>query len=403
MKYELYCKRCGHPIGGFGEWFAMGQKCGCGSSWVEARYPEADWDRLLEGSREDLYRYLDFLPLEKEEAAVSLGEGSVPIERWPHLERAAQEQGVRCEVWAVRNDLNGGTGTFKDIGASLAASVLKEHGVEDYCICSTGNAALAFATYLAQAGIRLTEFAPSYMEPELTEAIRRMGQQVRLSAGGYGQAKAEAAAFSSQNGVLMSLGNLDPLRVESKRTLVFESLRQMGGLPTVYVQAVAGGTGPIAFEKGVRDARNLQPGLAMPRMVLAQQNECDPMVCSWERAMRTGFAPGWEEDYLALKNTRTRVHILSAADPGNYPILAPMVKESGGAFVRVEEQDLARYGRQVMQERGWLMGPASAVCYGGFVEALQKGLLHNGDRVLLNLGEGCRHADWFRKEVEDED
>ena len=42
-----------------------------------------------------------------------------------------------------------------------------------------------------------------------------------------------------------------------------------------------------------------------------------------------------------------------------------------------------------------MFGPASAVCIAGFFEALKKGLLNNGETVLLNVGEGVRRAPDF--------
>ena len=76
------------------------------------------------------------------------------------------------------------------------------------------------------------------------------------------------------------------------------------------------------------------------------------------------------------------------------------MKRTGGMFIRVKEAELPEYGRRMLHEQNVLMGPASMVCYAGFFEALQKGAIHNGDKVLLNTGEGCNRSQWFKKEVE---
>ena len=193
MKYQLRCKKCGKVIKDFATWFQQDQQCDCGSGYAEVEYmglPPFPPQGEVSESFQDYY--FDFLPLDRHESVVSLGEGMVAIERWPHLEAAAKEQGVDCEVYVCRNDQNRGSGTFKDISAALAASVLKEQGVKDYCLASTGNAGVAFATYLAKAGIRFTQFAPSFMDAASAEAIRRAGQSLVVSVGGYGDAKAEA-------------------------------------------------------------------------------------------------------------------------------------------------------------------------------------------------------------------
>lgn len=405
MKYKLVCKKCGHEIDSFATWFKDDQKCcKCGSGYAEVQYPEADYSKLKEltkGEAENFYKYFDFLPIEHRENVVTCGEGAIPMERWEHMEKCAKDKyGIDCKVWMYRNDLNGGTGTFKDVSASLAASAMKENGIKEYCLASTGNAGLAYATYLAKAGVKFTCFSPSFVDPKTIERMRATGQNIVVSKGNYGDAKAEAANYHKENKVLMSPGNIDPLRVDSKRTIVFECLRQIGYVPSVYMQAVAGGTSPIALYKGVKEIQPTFPEVKMPRMLLVQQDECDPMVNAWEWATENNFPEGFENHYEAKKNVKTRIGILTAANPGNYPIVAPMVKESKGTFLRVKEAELPSYGKQMKEQTGVLMGPASLVCYAGFYRALEKGLIKNGDSVLLNCGEGTKCSQWFVDEVE---
>lgn len=405
MKYKIICKKCGETIGTFDEWFAHDQKCPhCGSNYAEVVYPEADYSRLPEyfkGEVKSHFQYFDYLPLENRDSIVTSDEGAIPMERWEHMEREAKEKyGIDCKVYMYRNDLNGGTHSFKDVSGSLAASVMKEHGVKEYCLASTGNAGTAYAHYLAKAGIKFTCFSPSWVDEETNNSIRREGQTLVVSKGSYGDAKAEVAKYHEENHVMMSAGNTDPIRVESKRTIVFECMRQLGQLPTVYMQAVAGGTAPIALEKGYRDVRSTFPELRMPRMILVQQDECDPMVTAWEWAREHNFPVGFENKYEAKKDCNTRIGILTAANPGNYPIVAPLVRNSGGDFVRVEEAKLPQYGVQMRRETGVLMGPASMVCYAGFYKALEEGLIKHNDVVLLNAGEGTLRSKWFVDEVE---
>ena len=404
MKYQLRCKKCGKVISDFATWFKQDQQCECGSGYAEVEYAEAKpfhFDVPANRSYQDYY--FDLLPIEKRENIVSFGEGLIPMERWDNLKAYARQHGIDCKVYVYRNDLNQGSGSFKDISASLAATVLKEHGIKEYCLASTGNAGVAFATYLAKANITFTEFAPNCIDPATVEAIKKVGQPVVISEGGYGDAKAEAAAYHKEKHVLISGGNTDPLRIESKRLLAHECLRQIGELPTVYMQAVAGGTSPLALAKGISDLKRcgmVEENRPLPRMLLVQQDECDPMVTAWEKATAAGFPEGWEKQYEAKKNIKTRIGILTAANPGNYQLVAPLVKNSGGTFIRVAEAELPKYGKEMLQSCGVLMGPASMVCYAGFFQAVERGLIKSGDTVLLNTGEGCDRAGWFKELVE---
>ncbi len=403
-KYKLICTQCGQETEDFATWFKMNQQCTCGCKRADVVY-HADYRKILDLTTpdhkpENLYHYFDYLPLMNKENIVSFGEGAIPIEKWDFLAQYAKKNyGIDCRVMVYRNDLNGGTNTFKDIAASLAASVFKENGVKEFCVASTGNTATAYSRYLAAAGIHFTVFLPNDVCPDTVNAIRLYGQEAVISEGNYGTAKQEAAEYHQRTHVLMSAGNIDPIRVEAKKTMVFEYLRQLGQMPDVYIQAVAGGTGPIALDKGVRDMQTTFPDIKLPRMLLVQQDTCDPMVQGWNNAKAQGFPEGFEKEYPVIEDPKTFVSILSTGNPGMFPIIAPIVQKSGGTFLQVKERELPQYGKIVKTERGIYLGPASIVCFAGFYKALEEGEIKNGELVLLNTGEGADRATFFKEMI----
>ena len=282
----------------------------------------------------------------------------------------------------------------------MAAGIMKENGIKEYCIASTGNTATAFSKYLAMAGIRLNVFVPNCVCQDTVEEIQSYGQNLVISEGDYGAAKKEAAEYKKAHHLLISGGNIDPIRVEAKKTMVFEFLRQMGKMPDVYVQAVSGGTGPIAVDKGVREIKDVFPDARLPRMILVQQDTCDPMVQGWENAEKAGFPEGYEKNFPSIPNPQTMVSILSTGTPGMFPIVAPIVRKSGGGFVRVKESELVDYAKIAHRERNVMLGPAAAVCFAGFYQALAEGKIKDGETVLINTGEGAARAKDFAAAVE---
>jgi threonine synthase len=415
---------------------------------------------LTPGPVDSFWYYSDFLPTVDRDRVVSFGEGTPPLERWSWLEqRAEREFGVRCQVAVARNDLNGGTHTFKDVAASMAASLFRQHGVDHFVVASTGNIATAYATYLARAGVQLTAFVPDGNNQASVEAIRQIGQDVVVVDGSYADAKQAAAEAAAEHGWLISAGNIDPIRVESKRTMVFEFFRQLGRMPDVYVQAVSGGTGPIAVDKAVREltphwdeisqaivrptttgasanddhglvgdpgqvrhlgtdtpsrdgstlaadrsllraAQTAAPtDLHLPRIILTQLDTCDPMVQGWETALASGFPDGWEQHYPVIDQPQTMVTTLATGNPGMFPILAPIVRRSGGTYLRTREGEVLAEARRVYQARRLVLGPASIVCLLGFIAALAAGQIHDGDLVVLNTGEGVDRAPDFAAQV----
>ena len=398
-KYRLRCTECGAVITDFKAWFEHGQscpECHCKQAEIEYTADYAKLPELFKGKPESFWHYFDFLPLMDKENIVSCGEGAIPLERWEFLEQFASDNGISdCKIYVYRNDLNGGTNTFKDIAASMAASIFKENGVKRYCIASTGNTATAYGKYLAMAGISAAIFMPDNAVHSSIAEIASYGQKVYHVAGDYSDAKAVAAAYAQKYGIPTSAGNIDPIRVESKRTMVFEWLRQLGTMPDVYVQAVSGGTGPLALDKAYRELEPHMPGLKYPRPILIQTDQCDPMVQGWEKAVRLGFPEGFEKDFPVIKNPQTMVSILGTGNPGTYPKIARIMRQRNGSFLRVEESRLADVARLVAFEQKTHVGPASAVCIAGVMKAIAQKEIKEGQTVLVNMGEGIKRAPWF--------
>lgn len=399
MKYYLKCKKCGKVIPNFKEWFAMDQVCSCGSNYVEVTY-NSDYNSLKElckcNNLHNFFHYFDFLPINSKDNIVTCDEGTIPIERWSYLENIASEKyGINCKVFVYRNDLNGGTQTFKDVAAAMAASIFKENDIHEYCLASTGNTATAYSKYLHKAGIKFNVFVPNCVCEDTVEEIKSYHQNIVISEGDYADAKKMAADFHKNNHVLISMGNFDPIRVEAKKTMVFEFMRQLGTIPDVYIQAVSGGTGPIAVDKGVRDLAPHYKDIKLPKMLLVQQDTCDPMVQGWERAEKNLFPEGFEKDYPIIEKPQTKVSILSTGNPGMFPIVAPIVKKSGGTFLRVKEDDLVKIASIAKNEQHVELGPASAVCLAGFYKALDKKQIENNSSILINIGEGAKRAKKF--------
>lgn len=405
-KYYLKCVKCGHETPTFSVWFKQNQTCPkCGSKHSEVYY-NTDYSHLntlIKSKPKSFWNYMDYLPLENEQNQISCGEGAIPIEHWQFLsDYAKRVYHIDCKVYVYRNDLNQGTQTFKDVAASLAASLFKENGIQQYTAASTGNTATAFSKYLALAGVNFTVFVPQNINRDSEVEMISYGQQVIRCGGDYSFAKKLAAEYASKYHILISAGNIDPIRVEAKKTMVFEFMRQMGKMPDIYFQAVSGGTGPIAIDKGVREIQSYYPEVKLPKMILIQQDYCNPMVSAWENAKIKGFPKGYEQDYPVIDNPKTEVSILSTGNPGMYPVIAPIVRKSGGTFLTIKESDLPNFAKLIAYEKKIHLGPASLVCMAGFFKALQEHQIENGQTILINIGEGADRAKDFIQSIYEE-
>ncbi|MDF1551237.1 MAG: pyridoxal-phosphate dependent enzyme, partial [Bacteroidales bacterium] len=217
QKFYFVCRSCGTKINSFKEWFSNNQACpSCGKSNIDTIYStnkESIKKLISKDARpESLWHYFDFLPLNHRENIITEGEGVAPIERWGFLEDYAKRKyNLDLQIYINRNDKSFATGTFKDKGGALAASVLKEEGIKEYVVASTGNTATAFAHYLAMAGVSLSVFLPENALHDSVAHIGTYGQKVYSVKGDYAKAKKVATDYANKYNILMTGGNLDPL------------------------------------------------------------------------------------------------------------------------------------------------------------------------------------------------
>lgn len=404
-KFYFECRTCGHKIENFKEWFSANQKCiKCGDNKIKTVYntdKSKIKDLIAKGQQpENLFHYLDFLPLNNKENIISDGEGVAPIERWAFLEEYAKRKyNLSLEIFINRNDKSFATGTFKDKGGALAASVLKEEGVKEYVVVSTGNTATAFAHYMALAGISCSIFVPENSLPDSEAHIGTYGQKLFRVKGDYAYAKKVAADYANKYGLLITGGNLDPLRLEAKKTQVFEMLRVIGKTPDVYIQALSGGTGPFAVEKAFKDFEESGLFGNLPRFLLAQGDRCAPQAHAWAKAKKNNFPENYEKDYPIYDNPVTLIPTIATGNPGMYPLMAPLVRQSGGEIFEIKEEYAVDIARLVAYERVIKIGPASAAGLAGLFESLKRGYINDGETIFVNIGESAGRSLDFMKEV----
>ena len=400
-KFTLTCTECGQPHADIGRAIRETFTCrSCGSGFMKFRYPDhaRRIRALFEGCRGQpgtIWKYADLLPIERKSSILTAGEGDVAVHRWPGLEHVALRFGVDCRVYAHRNDNNNATGSFKDLAGSVVASALNEHGVREYAVASTGNVGVAFARYISDFQGVLYVFIPRDSADFKAAEISMFGQKVFRVDGFYEDAKRAAKAFSAARGIPLSDGMLDPLRIEAKKTMAYKWYDLLNDFPTVYVQALSGGTGPLGIVKGCRELREAGLITDEPRLLLVQSDRCAPMHSSYQRAREKGFPDGWQKDYQVLDAPCSSIPTLATGHPKLYPLLAEQVRAKDGDILAFPETAAETVARYVAFHYSVRIGPAAAVGIGGFFLGLASGNLRNGDVVVVNIGEGARRDPEF--------
>jgi threonine synthase len=358
-------------------------KCeSCGELWLDARYDydAVKWSASTLATRPStLWRYEELLPLTEPSARISLGEGWTPIIRAERLGDA-----LGHDFLFIKDERRNPTNSFKDRQGSVSVSVLRQYGIRECVLASTGNAAAAYAAYCGRAGIKLWIFLTSMVPAEKMRELALYGAEVIKVTGTYDQAKKVAADFAARRNLYFDRGARAVAGKESMKTLAFEIAEQLGLefaggerwiAPDWYIQAVSGGIGPLGVLKGFQELHRLNLIDKVPKLGIVQASGCAPMVQAFERGDRkaTPVIP------------ETLITVLATGDPGQaYVLLREAIQRYGGAMVSVDDGQAFRAMRRLARTEGFSVEPATAVAFAGVEKLLALGYIGKDETVLIN-------------------
>jgi threonine synthase len=218
-----------------------------------------------------MWRYREMLPIAADEEPVSLGEGATPL---IPLSNGA----------FVKDEAQNPTGSFKSRGMSAAVTVAKRLGVPSLVAPSAGNAGGALAAYGARAALQVRVYVPRDTPGLLVEEMQSYGADVVLVDGLIDDAGRIAAEYARESGAFNVATFREPYRVEGKKTMGYELVEQLGGVPGTIVYPTGGGTGLVAMWKAFDELEQLGwIDAKRPVMVAVQAEGCAPIVRAFDR------------------------------------------------------------------------------------------------------------------------
>jgi threonine synthase len=326
-----------------------------------------------------LWRYEELLPIATDDL-VTLGEGWTPLTR---AKRLGEE--LQLNHLFIKDERQSPTGSFKDRQGVMAINILKQQGLQEIVLASTGNKAAAYAAYCARAGIRLWIFLTSMVPNEKLRELALYGAEVIKITGTYDQAKQVAKDFAQRRRLYYDAGLSGIAGREGLKTIAYEIAEQLSrqaplpngkwATPDWYIQAVSGGIGPIAIYGGFQQL--LDAGLIerIPRLAVIQVEGCSPMVAGWEA----------HSEVAPAVTPRTRITVLSSGDPGRgYKMLRRIALEAGGTMLAVSDGEAFRAMRRLARVEGYSVEPAAAVAFAGLEKMVAEGIIHTDEYVVVN-------------------
>jgi threonine synthase len=362
----------------------------CGSLWREARY---NYDQIakeippsLAYRPFDLWRYRELLPIQSVIPEITLGEGGTPLIRAYNLGMM-----LGCPNLFIKDERQGPTISFKDRQAAITIMAMKEAGITEMVVASTGNVAISYSAYAARAGIKLWAILTSLVPSSKMREVAIYGTQVIKVTGSYDSAKQLAAEFAKQRDVYFDLGARSIPAIEAMKTIAYETAEQIPLLlglrkpenpiqwrePDWYIQAVSGGMGPLGVIKGFSEMQQMGWINRIPKIGMIQSEGCAPMVHAWT-ANADKASP--------VLNPCTHIETLATGDPGRtYTLLRDkMLAGSGGHIESATDEEAFRAMHLLAKMEGLSVEPAAAVAFAGVIKMVRSGKIRPDDVVVIN-------------------
>ena len=333
----------------------------------------------ISGRSSTLWRYREAIPVDDDALAVSLGEGMTPL---LPFDDAASEHYLKLDFISP-------TGSYKDRGASVLISKLRELGIREVVEDSSGNAGAAIAAYCARAGIGCTIYCPASASKGKLAQIAAYGASLKLIEGN--RAATTEAVLEAAETAYYASHNWNPFFLEGTKTVAFEIAEQLGWRAPDHVICPIG-FGSVYLGLFIGFGELCAGGVVekIPRLLGVQSAACAPIYAAYSENGK-------------IKRTPQAHETLAEGIAAEYPIRGEMIMEarrkSNGAFTIVSEEEIIS-GIKILAARGVYVEPTSAVIVKAFDRFVGEGIIRQGDTVVSILtGSGLKATDKLMKAV----
>ncbi len=326
-----------------------------------------------------MFAYRPFLPIKDKTIPPPLLVGNTPLY---DARRMAKASGVE-QIW-VKDDGRNPTASFKDRASAIAVMKAQELGAKVVTTASTGNAAAALAGLAASTGQTSVIFVPASAPPAKVAQLQAYGAKVLLVDGTYDDAFELCLEATHEFGWYCRNTGYNPYMAEGKKTVTYELYDQLeGALPTHIFVSVGDGCIIAGVYKGLRDLLGIGRLTELPQLMGVQAAGSAFLYDAWQNG----------EDVVTKRPiaAKTVADSISAGLPRDRVKAMTAVRETNGAFIKVEDDEILAAIPALAQGSGVFAEPAAAAAYAGVEKAAKEDLLPADARVaLLITGNGLK-------------
>ncbi|HEV2359789.1 MAG TPA: threonine synthase [bacterium] len=313
--------------------------------------------------------YRRFLPVADGTPVVTLREGDTPLLHAERLERR-----VPGTTIYLKNEGVNPTGSFKDRGMTLAITKAVEEGSRGVICASTGNTSASAAAYASRAGIQCFVVVPAggIALGKIVQALAHGARIVSIE-GSFDEAL-RLVREGAPRLRLTLVNSVNPYRIEGQKTGAFEICDELGKAPDVVAIPVGNAGNITAYWRGFVQYR--------ARDIVASR----PAMWGFQAAGAAPLVHGRPVD-----RPETVASAIRIGRPASWDGAVAAVKESGGAFEAVTDEELLAARTLLAQEEGVFVEPASAAPVAGVLRRAREGRVPDGIVIVCILtGHGLK-------------
>jgi threonine synthase len=302
---------------------------------------------------------------------ITLREGNTPLYEMPGCARIA---GLP-QLYAKHQGMNP-TGSFKDTGMTVAASVARREGFRWVACASTGNTSASMAAYAARGGMRSLVLIPEGKVSwgKLSQALDygAVTCQLRTDFDGCMRVLNEVV----QRMPIYLLNSVNPYRLEGQKTAAIELMEQLDWEPPDHIIVPGGNLGnSSALGKAFIEMKQLGLISRLPKVSIIQAAGANPLV----RTMREN---GGKK--LISVQAETAASAIRIGNPASWKKAVRVLQATSGAVEEVSEIEIALSKAEIGAD-GIGCEPASAVTLAGLKKLVKQGFVKPGESVILIL------------------
>jgi threonine synthase len=316
-----------------------------------------------------LWRYAAALPLAVANP-ITLGEGCTPLVRRDWHGASAL---FKLEWFAP-------TGSFKDRGASVMVSILRQQGIGRILEDSSGNGGAAIAGYAAAGGIRAKILVPAYTQPAKTIQMRAYGAEVELVPGTRQNTAEEAVRQAKQ--IFYASHNWQAFFLQGTKTLAYELWEDLGfRAPDNVIIPTGAGSNVLGCDIGFSELLRHREIERLPKLLAVQPENCAPIHAS--------FAAGGDQ-LVPVEAKPTIAEGTSITHPVRLRQVLEAIRRSNGATVTVSEQEIIAAVHEFASS-GLYAEPTSAIAGAALSKLLADGTISPDETTVVVLtGSGLK-------------